>query len=265
MIYNDAALDLFCNKYAKDLILCCYGNEAENYAEDFEFKEFHIKKYHNNILANKEHIENKKILEIGSNSGLWAILMLLNGATHVTCVEPRPQLCKGLTQFCELHNFPITVINSTHKYIYTTTERFDTTLLMGVDDLIPDIMSFLNTLCNVSNRLILKTKNHNDIVQDNCAKLNLENNLALRDGININTDISKLSDYGEQTTIEDFVNNPSLGRFVRYYYGKNYFDTLFDYLECKVENFYMYNNEALSLDPKDDTFKVYSVNLRQQV
>ena len=63
MMYNDAALDLFCNKYAKDLILCCYGNEAKNYAEDFEFTEFHLIKYQNNILSNKSYIENKKILE----------------------------------------------------------------------------------------------------------------------------------------------------------------------------------------------------------
>lgn len=265
MIYNDTALNLFCKQYAKDLILCCYGSEAENYAQDFEFTEFHLKKYQNNILINKQHIENKKVLEVGSNSGLWAVLMVLNGATHVTCVEPRPQLCNGLKKFCELHDLPITTVNSTHDYVYSTSETYNTTVLMGVDDLVPDILSFLNKLCNISNHLILKTKNHNETVQDNCAKINLQNNLDLRDGVNINTDTNTLPDSGQQTSIEDFVNNPTVGRFVRYHYGKNYFDTLFDYLGCKIENFHMYDNEAFSLDPKGDMFKVYSVNLSRRV
>jgi predicted RNA methylase len=258
MIYNDHALDTFYKNYAKDLILCCFGDEAENYAEDFKFTEFHFKKYYNNIISNKSTITNKHVLEIGSNTGIWAVLMLLNGATHVTCVEPRPQLYKGIVKFLKIHDLPITVINSTHECIFDLNQKFDTTIMMGVDDLIPDIITFVNKLQNISKYLILKTKDSDSTVDVRCSKIIVEHNLHHRAGIGINTNVNSLNTMGYQTTANEFVNNSTIGRFIRIHYGKEFYETVFDYLDYKIVNFFTYDNDV------NDIFKVYLVKLNNR-
>ncbi len=256
MLYNDYALDIFCKKYAKDLILCCFGEDAIHYAEDFKLTEYHLKKYYNNISSNLNLIQSKSILEIGSNTGIWAVLMYLNGATSITCVEPRKQLADGINRFSQIHNLPIVAITGLHNCIFDLNQTFDTTIMMGVDDLIPDIINFLNNLSNISKFLILKTKDSDALVNDKSMTITIENNLHHRQGFNINTTQDQLDNLGYQTTIKDFVINPKLGRFIRFLYGKNFYETVFDYLNCNIVNFSNYYDT-------NDNFKIYSVKLNK--
>lgn len=254
MLYNDYALDTFCKKYAKDLVLCCFGEDAIHYAEDFKLTDYHLKKYYNNISSNLNLIQNKSILDIGSNTGIWAVLMCLNGATSVTCVEPRKQLANGINRFAQIHNLPIVAVNGLHNCIFDLNQTFDTTIMMGVDDLIPDIIIFLNNLRNISESLILKTKDSDAHVNDKSIKITIENNLHHRQGFNINTTQDQLDNLGYQTTIKDFVNNPTVGRFIRFLYGKNFYETVFDYLGYNITDCLTYNDTV-------DNFKIYSVRL----
>ena len=256
MTYNDYALDTFKEKYAKDLILYCLGDEASLYARDFKFAELHLQKYQNNILKNKSLLKGKKILDIGSNAGMWAVLMYLNGATKVTCIEPRKQLAMGINQFAKLHNLPITAINAFHSSVFDLNEVFDTTFMMGVDDKIPDVVTFINDLRKISNFLVLKTLNWDGIVPDNTVKINIEHNLYWRGGFNINTDINDLDGMCYQTNAIDWIDNPKQGRCLKWHFGKNFYETLFDYLDYKIINFSTYWEDPTL------HYKTYSVDLR---
>jgi hypothetical protein len=182
--------------------------------------------------------------------------MYLNGATSITCVEPRKQLADGINRFSQMHNLPIVAITGLHNCIFDLNQTFDTTIMMGVDDLIPDIINFLNNLSNISKFLILKTKDSDALVNDKSMTITIENNLHHRQGFNINTTQDQLVNLGYQTTIKDFVNNPKLGRFIRFLYGKNFYETVFDYLNCNIVNFSNYYDT-------NDNFKIYSVKLNK--
>lgn len=256
MNYNDDALNIFKEKYAKDLIVCCLGDEASLYAEDFKFTDRHLIKYQNNIINNLDLIKEKNILDIGSSAGLWAVLMYLNGAKQVTCIEPRKQLAFGINQFAKLHNLPILAINDFHSSIFNLNMFFDTTFMMGVDNKIPDIVTFLNDLKKVSNFLILRTVNSDNIVPDNCIKINVEHNFYYRGGFNINTKIDELDGMCYQTNATDYINNPRQGRYLKQQFGKNFYETLFDYLDYKIINLSIYSED--STQPN----KVYTVKLK---
>lgn len=256
MIYNDPALNEFVEKYARDLVLCCYGDEAIYYAEEFEFNEYHITKYQNNILENIDLISNRNVLDIGSNTGIWPVLMYLNGATSVTCIEPRKQFVIGINKFAKLHNLPIQCIHGFHDCIFELEQTFDTTVMMGVDDLIPDIVKFMGQLKRVSDFLILKTKDSDDLTNKNTIKININNhNLDLRAGFQIDTDLNECEDPGYQTTIEKFITDPHCGAFIKFQYGSEFYDTLFAYLNYQILRFYR-------RDTSDNIFfKFYAVKL----
>lgn len=256
MTYNDHALDTFHQKYAKDLILCCLGDEASLYARDFKFTKLHLQKYQNNIVKNKSLLTGKKILDIGSSAGMWAVLMYLNGATKVTCIEPRKQLATGINQFAKLHNLPINAINSFHSSVFDLNEVFDTTFMLGVDDRIPDVVTFINDLRKISNFLVLRTQIYDGIVPDNAVEINIDHNLYWRGGFNINTDINDLDGLCYQTNANDWIDNPKQGRSLKWHFGKNFYEILFDYLDYKIINFSTYS-EGLTLH-----YKMYCVDLK---
>lgn len=257
MIYSDNTLTTFSQKYAKDLILCCYGDDAINYAEEFEFTDYHIKKYQNNIIDNINYIENKNILDIGSNTGLWAVLMYLNGAKNVTCIEPRQQFSDGINKFAKLHNLPITSHNALHNHVYNLNKNFDTTVMMGIDDLIPDIITFLGKLQNISNYLLLKTRNTDSSVDKNSIKIiTNQDNFGHRDGFHVNTDINNCTGYGYQSNFEKFLNNDISGKFIKSQYGKNFYESIFEYFGYEILDFQ-------NKDTNDNIFfKHYSVKLK---
>jgi hypothetical protein len=126
---------------------------------------------------------------------------------------------------------------------------------MGVDDLIPDIITFVNKLRNISEYLILKTKDSDSTVDVRCSKINIEHNLYHRAGFNINTNINSLNNMGYQTTINKFLTNQNYGRFLRIHYGKEFYETVFEYLNYKIVNFFTYDNDV------NDVFKIYLVKL----
>jgi len=256
MDYNDNILNTFKQKYAKDLIICCLGEEASLYAEDFKFTDRHLIKYQNNIVNNLDLIKEKSILDIGSNTGLWAVLMYLNGAKKVTCIEPRKQLAFGINQFAQLHKLPILAINDFHSGIFNLNTFFDTTFMMGVDNKISDLITFLNNLKKVSNFLVLRTFNSDDTVPENSIKITFDHNFNYRGGFNINAKIDELDGMCYQSDANDYVNKPQQGRYLKQQFGKNFYETLFDYLEYKIINFSTYSE-----DPTQPN-KVYTVKLK---
>ena len=256
MIYNDNALTVFKEKYAKDLILSVFGAEAEIYANDFNFNKSNIKKYNDTILNNLNFIKNKNIIDIGSNTGVWAVLMYLNGASGVTCVEPRKQFSDGINDFAKKHSLPITCVNGFHSVVKDF-EPVDTIFIMGVDDLIVDITSFLFLLKSKSNFLVLKTAYRDHEVAENSVKIRLDHNFYHRAGFNIKQTNNE-NPIGYETDLDQFINNKSQGRFIRHLYGKNYFETLFDYLDIEILR---YNENT---DNKNDSkYKIYSVKLNK--
>jgi len=183
--------------------------------------------------------------------------MYLNGATSVTCIEPRKQLADGINRFAQMHNLPITAINNLHSCIFSLDKVFDTTVMLGVDDLIPDILTFLNNLRNISNFLILKTKSADANVSEKSINLVVENNLHHRQGFNINTNSRDFESLGYQTTIKNLIENPKKGRFIRFLYGKNFYETIFDYLDYEIMDCSIYNDSV-------SNFNVYSIKIPRQ-
>lgn len=254
MIYSDNALTVFKEKYAKDLILSVFGDEAELYANDFEFNESNINKYKDTILNNLDFIQNKTIIDIGSNTGLWAVLMYLNGANSVTCIEPRKQFSDGINIFAKKHNLPIECVNGFHSDVFSL-KTVDTIFMMGVDDLIVDVTSFLFSLRKQAENLILKTAHRDHEVEENSIKIRLDHNFYHRAGFSINQ-INNANPIGYETDINQIIKNKSQGRFLRHLYGKNFFETLFDYLDFEIVKY----KENRS-NKNDSKYKIYSVKM----
>ena len=258
---HDDVLNTFKEKYAKDLIICCLGEEASLYAEDFKFTPTHLIKYQNTIVNNLDLINEKTILDIGANTGLWAVLMYLNGAKQVTCIEPRKQCAFGINQFAKLHNLPILAINDFHSGIFNLNTFFDTTFMMGVDNKISDLITFLNNLKKVSNFLVLRTFNSDDTVPENSIKITFDHNFNYRGGFNINAKIDELDGMCYQSNTNDYVNKPQQGRYLKQQFGKNFYETLFDYLDYKIINFSTYS-EDINSEYYWQHHKVYKVKLK---
>jgi predicted nicotinamide N-methyase len=84
MLHNDKHLNTFYEKYEKDLRTCCFDDRESPYGNQFKSIKITLQKYQANIIQNQELIKGKTILDIGSATGMWAVLMVLNGATKVT-------------------------------------------------------------------------------------------------------------------------------------------------------------------------------------
>lgn len=256
MIYNNNALNLFKEKYAKDLIISVFGDEAEIYAEDFDFTDIMISKYTDTIFNNLDLITNKTIIDIGSNSGIWPVLMCLNGATNVICIEPRDQFVNGINNFAKKHNLPITCVHGVHTDICNL-PTVDTIFMMGVDDIIVDIVSFLFLLRTKSTHLVLKTVNRDEEIDENTIKVKLDHNFYHRGGFSLNAQKTKNS-IGYETDIDKFINNPKTGRYMKFLYGKHFFETVFDYLEYDIIR-YTENKNIIN----DHKYKIYSIKFNK--
>lgn len=258
MLYKDEILELFEKQYAKELIVDCFGTEAELYADDFKFTEAHIRKYHDSIIRNLEYIQGKTIVDLGSSTGLWPVLMYLNGAKSIICIEPRKQFSLGINNFSQRHNFPIQCINGFHTDIFTLNQKFDTVSMMGVDDIIVDIIPFLHNLRNVTDYILLKTANNDNLVGDNAIELKFEHNLYHRAGFSINQNNSD-HPIGYESSLEEYTTELNKGKFLRFYYGKNFYKNLFDYLGYTILNDVSFYNENYT----DTNYKCFTVKTNQ--
>lgn len=249
-------LTTFKEKYAYDLILSTFGEEAEIYAENFDFTESMIEKYTDTISNNLDLIASKSIIDIGSNSGIWSVLMYLSGAANVICIEPREQFVNGINNFAKKHNLPITCIHGVHTDICNL-PTVDTIFMMGVDDIVVDIVPFLFSLRKKATHLVLKTANRDDEIEENTIKVRLDHNFYHRGGFSLNSQTPK-SSIGYETDLDKFINNPKTGRYMRFLYGKQFFETVFDYLEYDIIRYT--ENKNIKNDTK---YKIYSIKFNK--
>lgn len=232
----DNVLKEFVDSYSKDLILACFGDEAELYAEDFKITEFFYRKYSATLLENVDIIRNKTIVDVGSSTGVWSVLMCMLGAESVVSIEPRAKFSNGLKKFTDKHNFPITCVTDFHTATYDYI--VDTVVVSQVADLIPEINTFLKNLKSNTDKLLLNTELFSHVPDDSVEVL-LAHNILPRHGFNLSELDTVDSVTGAQTDIFKAIEDPDEGLFIRYNYGANYFKTIARYLGYTVEKDYI--------------------------
>jgi len=246
----DSVLTEFVDLYSKDLILSCFGDEAELYAEDFKITETFYKKYTATILENIDIIRNKNIVDIGCATGVWSILMCMHGARSVISIEPRYKFSKGLEVFLNKHKFPITPVTDFHTA--TKDHTVDTAVMMGIADLIPDLVTFMTNLKSSADWVILTNKVF-DYIPDNNVEIVTEPNVYHRAGFNF-TDLQSVDSItGNQTDIFKAITDTNSGCFLRCNFGANYFKTLAQYLGYSIEKNY---------SPENSDFRIHVLNLK---
>lgn len=223
-------LSEFKQKYAYDLIVECFGKEAELYAEDYEITEQFYQKYTDRILNDLDVIQGKHVVDVGSGTGVWSILMKLHGAASVTAIEPRRQFSNALQRVSDKHNLDINSVNDFHTGIFNLKNPYDTVVLGGVCDLIPDIVGYLRDLdC----KYLCISNGVNEDVFDDCLRVELHHNLYHRGGFNFQEDLLQ-NDLGTQTDVFAALKNPSKGRYLKYRFGLKYFPTIAEYLQYDI-------------------------------
>lgn len=226
----NSILTEFDRTYAKDLIIECFGNEAELYAQDYRTTESFYTKYQHLIENNLQYIKDKKIIDVGSGTGVWGLLMQMNGAEHVTCVEPRRQLANGLANIINKHSLPMTSIADFHNEAIA--KRVDTIILSGVLDLIPDHILYMKRLGKVCEYIIIKNGIYD--IDPYSAQININHNIHHRAGFNF--DSKNIPDgLGLQTNIHDIGPKPSQGQYVQYKFGSEYLKTIAKYLNYYIK------------------------------
>lgn len=231
-MYN-SILTEFRDRYAQDLIIECFGEESELYAQDFKITESLYLKYEDLILKNLDIIQNKHIVDVGSGTGIWGILMLMHGAASVTCVEPRQQFSNGLERVIQKHKLNMNSICDFHTYALQN--EYDTAMLAGVCDLIPDIIQYLDNLGKSCQYIFIKNGVHN--VEPDSAKLEIHHNMHHRAGFNFKQPVNDL--LGMQTNIVDAIDKPNVGQYTQYRFGTNYISNIAQYLQYDIVRKYI--------------------------
>ena len=249
----DNVLEEFVDSYSKDLILACFGDEAELYAEDFKITESFYRKYSTTLLENIDIIRNKTIVDVGSSTGVWSVLMCMLGAKSVVSIEPRAKFSNGLKKFTNKHNFPITCVTDFHTA--TSDYIVDTVVMMQIADLIPDIVTFLAKLKSNTDKILLNTELHSHVPNDQIEVV-LRPNVSLRHGFNFSELDTVDSVTGNQTDIFKAIEDPDNGLYLMYNYGANYFQTIARYLGYTVEK-----NYTTEYDEKTNS-SIYVINLK---
>jgi hypothetical protein len=226
-LYN-STLTQFEQQYAHDLILECFGTEAELLAEDWHVTEQFYNDYVNRILDQLDIIQGKHVVDVGSSTGVYSILMKMHGAKSVTSIEPRKQYSDALQRVSDKHNLDINCICGFHTAVHNL-YNVETVVLGAVLDLIPDHVGYLRDLdCK---HIHLWTGVNEDVFDD-CLRAELHHNLYHRGGFAIQEDL--LNDVGMQTDIHSAITNPNRGRYLKYRFGEKYFATISQYLNYEI-------------------------------
>lgn len=250
-MYNKVLTE-FAEKYSHDLIIECFGPEASLYAEDFKITESFYKRYKTIILDNLDIIEGKDIVDIGSATGVWGILMLMSGAKSVTCIEPRKKYSHGLGRFAKKHNMAITAIEGFHTAVFDLDKKYDTVIMMGLIDKISDTATYLSRLDSVCNHVMITHQEYEDVNTDGLS-IHPDHNLDQRAGFNFKQLSSITGDLGYQTDIFSMIEegNKNKGQYVYYNYGATFFKILAESMGYKVLRNYI---------PKDLVIPGHSYN-----
>lgn len=78
-------------------------------------------------------LSGKTALDVGGNSGFFAIQMMLRGADRVVLVEPFEEFTEQARFAAEQFGVKLEIVNADiHTYVLTTEERFDYVLFLGL-------------------------------------------------------------------------------------------------------------------------------------
>jgi 16S rRNA G527 N7-methylase RsmG len=238
MFKQDHALEKFETLYAKDLILSHVGDDGRCYADDFKITNFFHEKYKTLVLDNKEFIKDRHLLDVGSNMGHWGLLAYLNGASSVTCLEPRGQYVDGLNKFSRKHNLKIQAIQGIHSDIFDWGKKFDVVMLSSIITSMPDVFAFFHRLRNITRYVIIKHCSLKNVPSDMC-KMEKTHNITHRASVDLRTDDYLDKKSGTQFSVNDWSSMDENGAGVTFfwYYGTEYLMELFKYFNYKVIRF----------------------------
>lgn len=233
-MYNEVLTE-FAKKYSHDLIIECFGPEASLYAEDFKITDSFYKKYKTTILDNIDIIAGKDIIDIGSGTGVWGVLMLMSGAKSVTCIEPRRKYSHGLASVAKKHNLAITSIEGFHDCVFDLGKKYDTAVMMGFIDQIPDPVAYMSRLDVLCNHVIITHREFED-VDPNGVRLRSAYNMGGNHGFNFKELSSITGDVGDQTDVHSMIDhgNQNKGKYICYTFGSKFFETVAENMGYKV-------------------------------
>lgn len=219
--------------YAEDFILTAFGPEADILAKNFVDLNDHAKiRIENYIDSNLEYIKNKNIIDIGSNNGFWAVMLMLAGAKSVTCIEPRHQLVDRTNKFAKKHNFNIDAKIGTYDLVYQL-EPVDTIVLYGnTVRLIPDF-------CNFAQKIKTETLIIDHIKTNHGTNIKpiVQRNVSNLDGY-ITGNLEKNQEIAAR--FSDIINNTNVGKYLEHEYSEKYFDLISNVLGCNKECIYYF-------------------------
>lgn len=224
--------------FIRELIVSVFGPESKTYANRFYLTDSLAIKYKMIVLDNINFIQNKKICDVGCNSGLWPIVFAMHGATSVIGVEPRPFFHQGSTSFIQKHNLPIKMIVGDHKTTLQTINKqnIETIVMMNIDDIVPNFEDFIHNCVQskIKNYILQCTTVSDEVLNfpkaPNQIGLSLyfkHHNTDLRGGMNQYEEV--IDDDGFQSLLDDsfdikkteFLKNFRSEDYIRYILQSN--------------------------------------------
>jgi hypothetical protein len=233
---DDKVLKKFKDTYAKDLILSQMGEDAVYYADDFVVTDFFYEKYKRLVSDNKKLLAGKTLLDVGANMGHWGLLSLMDGATSVTCLEPRRQYVDGLNTFSKKHGLDISAVQGIHSDIFGWNKNFDVVMLSSIVTSIPDIFDFLKKLKGITKHVIIRHVSLRDVPTDMC-KMEKTYNFTHRSSVDLRSDGYLNNKTGNQYDIKNSTIDPGQvddGTSYWWFYGIDYLVELFNYFGYKI-------------------------------
>ena len=255
MIIKDQALEKFEATMAKELILSQLGDEGSCYANDFIVTDFFYNKYKTLVLDNIEFIQDKNLLDVGSDMGHWGLLSYLNGAKSVTCLEPRQRYVEGLNKFSSKHKIACHAIQGIHSDIFNWGRKFDVVMLSAVINSMPDVFSFFHRLRDITKHVIIKHVSLKD-VPGNMCKMSKVHNFTHRATVDLRASGYMKERSGRQFSINEWTGESGNGDGVSFYWfcGIDYLLELFEYFNYKV----------IRIEKQQDVGKTNNINSNNQ-
>jgi hypothetical protein len=129
----------------------------------------------------------------------------------------------------------ITVIEGFHDTIFDLDKKYDTAIMMGFIDLIPDPVAYLSRLDIVCDNVMITHRIYEDVDADG-LKIRVTYNLGGNHGFNFKELSSITGDLGDQTDIHSMISKGSQnkGKYFYYTFGATFFEILAENMGYKV-------------------------------
>ena len=214
-------------------------------ARDFRVTDFFRNQHQSLIVDNIELRRDRRVLDVGSNLGQWSTLCCLNGAHHVTGVEPRRRYVDGLNAFAGDESLPMDAVQGIHRDCEHMDRRYDTVILSALVSQMPDVWDFFKGLRRITRHVIIGhhiTKT--DLPVDACV-LAPQYNLTNRNAVDLRDRSYLDNSEGVQYDWRRIQDPHAPGRAFHWYYGIGFLRTLVRHLGYDVVRERRHDNAEL--------------------